>query len=979
MRKALIFLILVIPQLSAGQEFELTTTQLTVQDGLVGDNVYCAHQDTEGYIWFGTETGVSKYNGHGFQNYHLADGLGDNEVFRIDEDSQGRIWFSGFNGQLSYYLSGDFHNPGNDSTLAKATLESHYTNFFEDSRGAIWLTTQTQVVCITLEGEVKVTNLLGRTAQYINTFREKNGEVWGFSGRRELEMKFWTDGRFTAIPSTIATDEFLDTFGEYISNNPAHLTQFDFKVSTDYTSRLIKDPGFDLPRISKLHSYADDELWASTYAGAILIDRTGGTTRTFLSEYIVTHVLQDREGSYWITTLGDGIMYASSLNYKSISRYKDQKIGGIMALRQDKDKITFGGAGGTFGKIENGKAFVSKSKEEGRLITKAIAAGFRPNTFILAIESQLVERTHEKILRRAPFAAKMVLKWNDKYVIGNRKTILIVNERQLDKLFDMSFFEVRDARVLDGLSSLTEFVQNETGYIMDIEPFQNGLLVGTAEGLYYLNESLDYQKVSEHPLMDIRINDIAVMGDTYALSTHGSGLLAKVAGEWVQFTEKDRLASNIVRKTLFEDDHLLWVATNGGVSRLKIEGDQVSVNSLNKNNGLNSEQVFDIVLGEQELILGTGEGISIVRSSDWEVEDIPPLLNISMYSEGTEVALNDNITFDFGFPNLEIRYDGIHYRSHDELAYEYRLLGRNTNWIKTDQRSVNFGGLRPGDYTFEVRAISAFGTPSALSTIHFAVNAPIWLKWWFILALAVMLTLLVTLVTNSFYKKKRHNEQKEFAVKLRIAEAERKALQSQLNPHFIFNSLNSVQSMVLKKEPQAAYDFLERFSKLIRRVLKLSEQSTIPLREELDTLKMYVELENERLKRKFGFNLTVDDQVDLEQQVPSLMIQPYVENAIWHGLMPLEGKRSGILDIKVLGTQNDLFIEIFDNGVGRQASIREGAFGTKIARNLVNNFAVDRFGQVNIEDLKDGDSPLGTKVTLHISLLESTYDKSLNY
>lgn len=957
----------------------MTTTQLTVQDGLVGDNVYCAHQDTEGYIWFGTETGVSKYNGHGFQNYHLVDGLGDNEVFRIDEDSQGRIWFSGFNGQLSYYLNGNFHNPGNDSTLAKVNLESHYTNFFEDSRGTIWLTTQTEVVCLTLKGQVKVTNLIGGTEQYINTFKEKNGEVWGFSGRRKAEMKFWSEGKFVAIPSTVSEDQFLDTFDEYISKNPAHLTQFDFKVSTDYTLRLINNPDFQLPRISKLHSYRDDELWACTYAGAVLVDRVKGTARTFLSEYIVTHVLEDREGSYWITTLGSGVMYASSLNYKSISRYKDQKIGGIMSLQQDKGRITFGGGGGTFGKIEDGKAFVYKSKEQGRLLTKAIATGFKPNTFILAIESQLVERSHAKILRRAPFAAKMVLKWNGKYVIGNRETLLIVNERQLDKLFDMSFFEVRDARVLDGLSSLTEFVQKETGYIIDIEPFQDGLLVGTAEGLYYLSKSLDYQKISEHPLMDIRINDIAVLGDTYVLSTHGSGLLLKVAGEWVQFTEEDRLASNIVRKTVFQDDHLLWVATNGGVSRLKIDGDQVRVNSLNRNNGLNSEQVFDIVLGNQELILGTGEGISIVRSSDWEVEDIPPLLNVSMYSEDTEVALSDNITFDFGFPNLEIRYDGIHYRSHDELFYEYRLLGRNTNWIKTDQRSVNFGGLRPGDYTFEVRAISAFGTPSELSTIQFTVNAPFWLRWWFILALAAILTLLVTLVTNSFYKKKRLNEQKEFAVKLRIAEAERKALQSQLNPHFIFNSLNSVQSMVLKKEPQAAYDFLERFSKLIRRVLKLSEQSTIPLREELDTLKMYVELENERLKRKFEFNLSVEDQVDLGQEVPSLMIQPYVENAIWHGLMPLEGKRPGILDIKVFGRGDDLFIEIFDNGVGRQASIREGALGTKIARGLVDNFAVDRFGQVNIEDLKDGESPLGTKVTLHISLLESTYDKSLNY
>ena len=154
-----------------------TSINLTVQDGLAGDNVYCALQDDKGYIWFGTETGVSRYNGRNFENFYMSDGLADNEIFRIDQDSQGRIWFSAFNGEFSYYLDGKFHNARNDSTLANMKTNSFYLNLFEDSEKKLWFSNGREI--LTFDVNNKTSHLEHKEIEgpFINALKQKGNEV----------------------------------------------------------------------------------------------------------------------------------------------------------------------------------------------------------------------------------------------------------------------------------------------------------------------------------------------------------------------------------------------------------------------------------------------------------------------------------------------------------------------------------------------------------------------------------------------------------------------------------------------------------------------------------------------------------------------------------------------------------------------------------------------------------------------------------
>jgi LytS/YehU family sensor histidine kinase len=214
-----------------------------------------------------------------------------------------------------------------------------------------------------------------------------------------------------------------------------------------------------------------------------------------------------------------------------------------------------------------------------------------------------------------------------------------------------------------------------------------------------------------------------------------------------------------------------------------------------------------------------------------------------------------------------------------------------------------------------------------------------------------------------------------------IAEYQLTALQAQMNPHFIFNAINSIQGYILKKNEQQAYDYLAKFSKLIRMVLNQSTERTLPLKQELEMLSLYVELEQLRFDQSFDFKLDVDK--DLRRffglQIPSMLVQPYVENAIWHGLMNLNKDRKGMLSVEFKLKDEILKITIEDNGVGRELSKTYkketdhksvGMILTEQRLMMINKLQEYEDAWVTITDLYDEKKkPSGTQVEIFIPVL----------
>ena len=205
---------------------------------------------------------------------------------------------------------------------------------------------------------------------------------------------------------------------------------------------------------------------------------------------------------------------------------------------------------------------------------------------------------------------------------------------------------------------------------------------------------------------------------------------------------------------------------------------------------------------------------------------------------------------------------------------------------------------------------------------------------------------------------------------------EQTMLRSQMNPHFLFNSLNSIKLYIINNEKKNAVHYLNKFSKLVRKILEASSQREIPLAEELETVELYMNIENIRFSNEINFNINIAEDLDIHTiKIPSLILQPFLENALWHGLSSKEGQKNISLDV-MKGENGFINIAITDDGVGRDAAekikeskvLKRKSVGIDITKERLANFSKDYQNSFHVEiiDLFNNNEPSGTKIVLHI-------------
>jgi ligand-binding sensor domain-containing protein len=344
------------------------------------------------------------------------------------------------------------------------------------------------------------------------------------------------------------------------------------------------------------------------------------------------------------------------------------------------------------------------------------------------------------------------------------------------------------------------------------------------------------------------------------------------------------------------------------------------------------------------------------------------------------------ITLKHNQNNLSFNFAAIDYRSPESNKYFTMLENYDNTWREASgDRSSFYFNVPPGKYVFRVKAFNSDGIKSE-KAITIILTPPWWSRWWFRIVAALSLFAL-------FYGVIRWRLQQKFRVRLERSEKERQvselkqkatelemqALRAQMNPHFIFNSLNSINRFILQNNRAQASEYLTKFSKLVRLILQNSQASLIPLESELESLELYLNLEALRFNYHFDYKVSVPKDMDISAlQVPPLILQPYVENAIWHGLMHKEEK--GQLDIEVSEEDDHLYFKITDNGIGRE---KAAALASKSAtkhksmglRITAHRIAIIQKSQtlespVTINDLVNADgTAAGTEVTIKMPVI----------
>ncbi|MNX96977.1 Sensor histidine kinase YpdA [compost metagenome] len=363
----------------------------------------------------------------------------------------------------------------------------------------------------------------------------------------------------------------------------------------------------------------------------------------------------------------------------------------------------------------------------------------------------------------------------------------------------------------------------------------------------------------------------------------------------------------------------------------------------------------------------------------------PPLIHLlsvkingkknPVLASGMNVPYNQN-TFGFEFDILTFKNMG--------EPNVYFQLKSDEKMVKQSQKGaqISLESLDPGTYQLRVWAVNNDGVKSMKPVLFtFTVDHPYWLSWWFILLAVVATGTIIWLIVRMIIGRIRRKEEAKTSLNKLLAEYQMNALQAQMNPHFIFNAINTIQGYILRKNEDDAYDYLSKFSKLIRMVLTNSQGSTIVLREELDTLKLYIELEQLRFDNCFDFELTISPEVEPnETYIPGMLLQPYIENAIWHGMVNLEKTKRGKLNLDISSKGNSLIITITDNGIGRELakSFRKDINHKSMAMELtekrmkaINQLKDFESAQVSINDLLDNQgNSSGTQVHLILPVIQ---------
>lgn len=955
----------------------------SVSEGMPSSECYEVMKDSKGYMWIGTDAGVVRYDGYFFKTYNNSSGLLDNTVFKILEDKHGKIWFLTYSGRLFYYsYKTDSIYGIKANELLSETVKRFPIDFEVDDQGKFYIANYTN-------GYIEVYPPYDRIKSFSKSdntiFIKEVDEQHFFYGRdfkhqvkRPLRIQLVFNplipGTNFKMPSTTLSSIVthvcaikLDEKNYLISDGTSVV-----KVNQESSTMLLDSmPYFkSMGQIVSLFQDKEKRVWVNTAQHGTYVYEQGNFSNKplhFLENLTVASVCEDDDGGFWVTTIENGLYYLPSLKLKFLNKASGLSTDKTLSIYKYKNRMFALTSDNTLNEIDLSQHKISVySKHESsawNLVGKdsiMIDCGNIPVMINLETKKELPlwYRTESGVIISP--SIRKAIDYDENFYLGfGIVTVFTINKKTAECVVLSDKFPTIFSIYLDG----------------------NRILVGTKDGLYaFQNKKVDY--LGEiNPLLKNRITDITKWQDYLFLATKGAGVVCMKNDKVVKvFNEANGLPSNICKSMVSDEKGNVWVGTNRGLFGIKMKNGDFSVNSINLIKSFVSSEINQIIENEQILYFATSNGVGLMGVNDLYTSSTKiPVYIESFYVNGDKQRLDTTLTFNYLQNSIKIEYKGVSQKQEGDIQYRYKLEGLDTAWVYTKNIQVQLSLLPPGNYTFTVYALNENGFYStAPARLSFCILAPFWTKWWFYAIEIFFVSFLVYFLYRRRVLIIQQTEMEKTAINKQIAESELTALRAQMNPHFIFNAINSIQNFILKNDPNSAHKYLTKFARLIRSVLENSKRDVILLSHEIESLTLYIELEALRASFSFDFSITVHTDTNPDSVlVPPMLIQPFVENAILHGLMPLTDKR-GHLTIEFSQEGHILKCMIEDNGIGRAAaeeikakkSSTHVSMGTSVTQERLDilNKQNGIPTQVKIIDKEVNGLPAGTLVEICIEL-----------
>ena len=894
-RLLVFFLFSISVQLGSAQ---IILEHLTKKDGLPSNNISTISQDKEGYIWIGTDNGAARYDGKTIRTYTVDDGLTSNEVTGFYIDPIGRVWIFCFGGDLCFYLNGKIYNKTNYPRLKNvpryffsridfiAHRDSLIVNRVQKNQKHAIYDFRLDMNYYSLE--VKE-----------NLIRELKPKDWDYSLKVSINDIKLFDSIYPSILHNFNASELKMNCSifNYVG---------DFKIVqlVDFTTFILDKRGKVVLK-GKIDGIVNSPVYKDSHSFCFVANNhlyLFHKNRLIKGPYFkgLIAVFYDNNGQLWLST-SSGIVRLS-LNTFSLLRVINDLKRPVYSLKNIDSNIYAGLDENEVVNLTNSQYYRYRKFYEG---ATRVLDFFKLNGEVFTLGDQ----TSYSLKIQQPL---------DKFVNSCKNAVQLNN----NEILYTSFRGLRHLKYANG-----KVLESEPYLGRVFNAFQSNdkrVWIGAEAGLKYADSTMRNFIGVKLPIANGEmVKHIQQDRHGTMIFSTNNGLILKSQDKYFHLSKQNGLLDNSINKTYpSRSGNYLNVCTNLGFNRVKyrIEGSKLfyTINTYTASDGLPSEVVYSALESENNIFIGTREGITIVPIRDSIKPVLIPiklesyLINDSLFEFNNNEWNHHQNTFQFNFSAF---YD----QRNKEMQFSYQLMPIDQVPVISDNPSIIYRGLAPGDYTLKVFAFDKHYPKlrkSKVWTYSFTISPPYYKTWWFISLMTLLAVSGGFLVYISYMRRKQKQNLEVQTLLKRMAQHRLEALKGQMNPHFIFNSLNTVQHFISIHSEREAMDFIAKFSSLIRKMLDLARVDKLSLEKEIQFLKDYAEIEQIRYTQKFDVEFIVDvaEQDDIE--LPSMLVQPLLENAIKHGVSNLKERRGRIEVVIMTEDENWLNIKIRDNGNG---------------------------------------------------------------
>ncbi|MBL4861451.1 MAG: histidine kinase [Crocinitomicaceae bacterium] len=646
-------------------------------------------------------------------------------------------------------------------------------------------------------------------------------------------------------------------------------------------------------RILRMGEHKANQFWIGKMdgleMGEIRDDGKFVHKSTYLKGNSVSDVFWDLEGGCWISTLNNGVYYSDNFAIYHSSFENGLLSNNVVNMTEFQNEIWTAYSQGYQNINQRNKVPISLPHSYTNVSS---------NSKKLVISStqmnKLVEQ-NEQI--HVPFTADFYIHKDTIYSVNSRVFVYNDKSNQRDTLYDY-FADSTTSR--------------QTGFSAIAVSPEGDIILGNIHGLFKINDEGLLDRHLKQSSQNYGVSDI-LFSDDWGLivATRNNGIFIYENEKLVQsFNTSTGLISNKVSCVAVNESGVLYIGTNAGISVLKSKNSEMEL--ISKNQGLTSPEVNALLPTHDYLYVGTKKGLykidySILKSNTTKIKRSVYLDAVLVDDKKIKIA-NNLIHLPYGKNSLRIRFRTTNYKNWHNKKYQYRL-SENDTWIEVNTPDIVI--LRPqGNYQLEVRYLNESNVWSVpFSLVDIQINLPFWKRWYFWTFIVIIFFTVLFL----WYRNRQVKIERNLRIENEMLSLEQRMQNARMNPHFIFNVLNSIHSCLLFNENDLAGEYLLKFSGMMREVLKSSGESALRIEDEINILSKYVELEQLRHDNLFQFHIGTND-VDKSLLIPSMVVQPFVENAILHGVSNNKNRKGEIhLDFKM--KHSDVVeISIQDNG-----------------------------------------------------------------